>query len=121
MKHSSCLASQKLSSLKPILCLLTLLFFSTSTLLIAADHEQHGSEDSNHHEDHELNFSVADLKEFSIKLAQAGPGVIKKTLGLTGEVIVEPERLYHVVPRCTSCTWYCAPSLQTFRRYSKIR
>jgi cobalt-zinc-cadmium efflux system membrane fusion protein len=39
------------------------------------------------------------LQEFSIKLAQAQSGVINKTLNLTGEVIVAPERLYHVVPR----------------------
>ena len=39
------------------------------------------------------------MQEFSIKLDQAHSGVINKTLNLTGEVIVAPERLYHVVPR----------------------
>ncbi len=58
------------------------------------DHEQH-----NEHEEPDLKFSAAELQEFSIKLAQAKLGVISKTRELTGEVIVAPERLYHVVPR----------------------
>lgn len=49
--------------------------------------------------DHTLQLSTAELREFSIELAQAKPGVINKTLELTGEVIVAPERLYHVAPR----------------------
>jgi cobalt-zinc-cadmium efflux system membrane fusion protein len=60
-------------------------------------HEEHGGEEG--HEEPELKFSAAELQEFSIKLAQAQSGVINKTLNLTGEVIVAPERLYHVVPR----------------------
>ncbi len=67
------------------------------------DHEEHekGEEHGEHegHEEPELKFSAAELQEFSIKLDQAHPGVINETLNLTGEVIVAPERLYHVVPR----------------------
>ncbi|SMG65775.1 Cobalt-zinc-cadmium resistance protein czcB_ [methanotrophic bacterial endosymbiont of Bathymodiolus sp.] len=67
------------------------------------DHEEHekGGEhgEDGGHEEPELKFSAAELQEFSIKLEQAQPGVINKTLNLTGEVIVAPERLYHVVPR----------------------
>jgi cobalt-zinc-cadmium efflux system membrane fusion protein len=51
------------------------------------------------HEEDALKFSSSELQEFNIKLAQAHAGVINKTLDLTGEVIVAPERLYHVVPR----------------------
>ena len=61
------------------------------------EHEEHGGEEG--HEEPELKFSAAELQEFSIKLAQAQSGVINKTLNLTGEVIVAPELLYHVVPR----------------------
>jgi membrane fusion protein, heavy metal efflux system len=101
------------SSLKLIPYILTILFVcSNANLVIAADHdheahdqheagqgthEEHGGHDE--HEAVELKFSTAELQEFSIELAQAGPGVINKTLDLTGEVIVEPGRLYHVVPR----------------------
>ena len=68
------------------------------------EHKQH--EDDEHknlehegHEESELKISIDKQQEFSIKLAQAKSGVINKTLDLTGEVIVAPEFLYHVVPR----------------------
>ncbi len=63
--------------------------------------KQHKEDDHNHqgHEEPELKFSTDELKEFSITLAQAKSGVINTTLDLTGEVIVAPEHLYHVVPR----------------------
>jgi cobalt-zinc-cadmium efflux system membrane fusion protein len=63
--------------------------------------QNHDSEQEQHseHDEPELKFSAAELQEFSIKLAQAKPGVISKARELTGEVIVAPERLYHVVPR----------------------
>lgn len=67
-----------------------------------AEEHEHGNEQHGEHSDHEeeaLKFSSSELQEFNIKLAQAHAGVINKTLGLTGEVIVAPERLYHVVPR----------------------
>ena len=65
-------------------------------------HHDHGEDENDEHEDHkepELKFSAAELQEFSIKLAKAKSGIINQTLDLTGEVIVAPERLYHVVPR----------------------
>ncbi len=62
-------------------------------------HEVHAhNEEHAEHEAAELKFSPAELEEFSIKLAQAQAGEINTTLELTGEVIVAPERLYHVVP-----------------------
>jgi cobalt-zinc-cadmium efflux system membrane fusion protein len=97
--------------------LISLLFIGVQPSVLAVDHdhepeqhEQHKDDDEeghNHggheehegHEESELKFSATELQEFSIKLAQAQSGVINKTLDLTGEVIVAPERLYHVVPR----------------------
>ncbi len=61
------------------------------------DHEAH--EEHQHHDEEGLKLSPEQLAAFDIKLSTAGPGVIRKTLDLTGEVIVEPDRLYHVVPR----------------------
>ncbi len=80
-----------------------LLFMGAQPSVLAADHdnapkEQHEEHEGHGHEEPELKFSAAELEEFSIKLAQAQSGVINKTLDLTGEVIVAPERLYHVVP-----------------------
>ncbi len=90
-------------SVKRIFKILMLLFiFSFSALALSADHEheKHGEHDEHAgHEEPELKFSAAELKEFSIELTRAKSGVIKKTLDVAGEVIVEPKRLYHVVPR----------------------
>jgi len=67
----------------------------------AHEHSSHSTEAEGHqeHEESELEFTPTQLKEFSIELTQAKSGVINNTLALTGEVVVEPERLYHVVPR----------------------
>lgn len=97
-----------------------IIFFSVQSTVLAEDHRhdhtheyhehrevseikendhshQHESHDG--HEEPELVFSSIDLKEFSIKTTQATSGAISKTLALTGEVIVAPERLFHIVPR----------------------
>jgi len=97
-------------------CIVLILYFSLQANVVAEDnhdhsymsemieHEKH-QEENHKHEEHsedekpELIFSKAALEEFSIKLAQAKSGTIDKTLDLTGEVIVAPERLYHVIPR----------------------
>jgi len=85
--------------MKQIFGLFILLFIcSFSGWTIADEHEDHDHKHGDH-EKPELSLSTAELKEFSIKLAQATSGVIKKTLDFTGEVVVEPRRLYHVVPR----------------------
>jgi len=89
---------------KLLSCLCVLVInFSVQPFVLADTHERHdhlpGESEHHDHEEAELRFSKAELQEFGIKLAQAKPGVINKTLDLTGEVIVAPERLYHVVPR----------------------
>ncbi len=81
-----------------------LLCLSLSKLTLAADHEHEHENHADHadqadHEDSELKLSANELKEFSIEITRAKSGTIKKTQDLAGEVIVEPSRLYHVVPR----------------------
>ena len=56
-------------------------------------HSEHEHEDD---DDSKLKFSADELKEFSIELARAKSGSISKTLGLSGEVIVAPDKLFHV-------------------------
>ena len=86
-----------------------LLALSTSSSVVADDHfHEHSHENIAHddkdkhtqHEEHtdELTFSTEALKEFSIQLSHAKSGEISKTINLTGEVIIAPERLHHVVP-----------------------
>ncbi len=76
----------------PLLPAVLWLCFSFQPASFAGDHEHEG------HEETALEFSAEELQEFDIKLAQAKSGKISKSLELTGEVIVAPERLYHVVP-----------------------
>ncbi len=121
MKQTKCMTDRDRNRLKLAPCLFVfLLMMSVQSTVIAADHDhetaqhkdsdekghKHGDQDdSDEHEGHdeheeaELKFSAAELQEFNIKLAKAESGVINKTLSLTGEVIVAPERLFHVVPR----------------------
>ncbi len=61
--------------------------------------EQGHDEHEGHEEEPGLKFSSSELQEFGIKIQPAKSGVISKTLNLFGEVIVAPERLFHVVPR----------------------
>ena len=118
MKQTNCITVRNRTRLKSASYLFILLLIAgVQPSVLAADHnhaseqheqhkdkdeEGHNQEKHDEHEGHEepeLEFSAAELQEFSIKLDQAKPGVINKTLNLTGEVIVAPERLYHVVPR----------------------
>lgn len=63
--------------------------------------KEHGAEEghSEHQRNKELKFSSDELNEFSIELAQANSGSISETLSLSGEVIVAPDRLFHVHPQ----------------------
>ncbi len=112
MNKTNAVTNRRRTHLKSVSFLL-LLIASFQPLVLAVDHdhelEQHGQHKDKDEEDHEghedeheepeLRFSNEELQEFSIQLAQAQSGVINKTLDLTGEVIVAPERLYHLAPR----------------------
>ncbi len=39
------------------------------------------------------------MKEFGIEVKEAGPGVIKNHIDLTGEIKAEPSKISHIVPR----------------------
>lgn len=60
-------------------------------------HHEHGEHEG--HAEEALSLSVVQLQEFGIKMAQAKPGIIFTSLDLTGEIIIAPEYLYHVVPQ----------------------
>lgn len=80
------------------------------------DHESHGDleghddhESHNEHEGHDehdeqrennlIQLSQAELEEFDIKLNTAGPGKIQIQVNLPGEIITNPDKLVHIVPR----------------------
>ena len=113
MKYTLFYTCRGQAGLRLFACLLSIMIISFHNPALAEEYEQellHGetadehpkTAEMDHDEDHEqaeLEFSDAELKEFSIELAHAGPGLIYKTLDLAGEVIVQPDRLYHIVPR----------------------
>lgn len=47
----------------------------------------------------EIVLSEETMKEFGIEVKEAGPGIIKTHIDLTGEIRVEPSRLSHIIPR----------------------
>ena len=52
-----------------------------------------------HGEDRSVHISKAELDEFGIGLTRVQAGVIGPTLDLAGEIVVNPDRFAHVVPR----------------------
>lgn len=69
------------------------------------DHDGHShAEDAEHadgHAEHQeiVRLSEAELLEFAIEIDTAGSGVVRQQLNLTGEIVIDPDRLAHIVPR----------------------
>lgn len=61
------------------------------------EHDEHGDHDE--HEKDAIRLSNAEMKEFGIELDKAGPGKLHTYINLPGEIIVDPDRLAHIVPR----------------------
>ncbi len=60
--------------------------------------ESHDEAESGEHRE-VVQLSDAEMKEFDIRLATAGPGKFEIHKDLTGEIVPDPERLAHIVPR----------------------
>lgn len=60
-------------------------------------HEEEGHDE--HGEEEVVRLSAADLKEFGIEVATAGPGRLDEYAELPGEIVLNADRLAHVVPR----------------------
>ncbi|HCY75091.1 MAG TPA: efflux transporter periplasmic adaptor subunit [Ignavibacteriales bacterium] len=67
------------------------------------DQNNDAVETEEHHEteEHSEAIKISDevMKEFGIEVKEAGPGVIKSHIDLTGEIIAEPSRISHIIPR----------------------
>jgi cobalt-zinc-cadmium efflux system membrane fusion protein len=61
-------------------------------------HKAHGEHDE-HGEKGVVRLGDAELKEFGIEIGTAGPGNLKVHVSLPGEVVVNADRLAHIVPR----------------------
>ena len=80
---------------------------SVSALAACSQAVGNGPEGENAHEDHAghqgqggaVQLTTAQLEEFGIDLATAQPGTLQLVRTLPGEVVFNPDRLAHVVPR----------------------
>ena len=63
-------------------------------------HDEEGHGEEGHEEgDHDVvTFSEKELSEFGVELAKAGPAELTVTENLPGEVMLDPDRVAHVVP-----------------------
>ncbi len=68
----------------------------------AAEEDHGGGESHDEHgegESRAVRLSPEVMREFGIEVATAGPGVLRETLTLPGEVQANQDRLAHIVPR----------------------
>lgn len=61
-----------------------------------AEKDAHSDEE---HAEELVTFSDEQLEEFGIELATAGPGLLQQHVDLTGEIVIDPDRLAHIYPR----------------------
>lgn len=89
-----------------ILIVLLLLFIQVSCKKPAtevAGTEGHGHEEHGEHEEHaeeqRVQISPQEMQEFDVEVAEANPGKLVVDLNLTGEVVYDPGKVTHIVPR----------------------
>ncbi len=61
------------------------------------DHDEDGHEE--HQGEDVVRLHAEAIREFGIEIGEAGPGDLAKYTRLPGEVVIDPDRLVHVVPR----------------------
>jgi len=99
------------SGILPILICLCLMLWPI-TVAAQEDHEaeeshsteihQPGEEAASDGHDHEegwVRLTPEEIKEFGIEIGTAGPGILHSEIAVPGEVVVNGERLAHIVPR----------------------
>jgi len=89
--------------------LFSLLFFLVISIVFIdcaggnkEDSHQAEKMDSDHKPNHEeeiVRITAEELQEFGIEIAIAGPGKLERHVDLTGEIVIDPDRLAHIVPR----------------------
>lgn len=80
-------------------------FGTTDKQTVQATKEQHREEkhkegkDEHDHDEKVIMLHDEDIKEFGIEVKEAGPGTLTVPLELPGEIVANPDRLAHIVPR----------------------
>ncbi|AQT69125.1 Cation efflux system protein CzcB [Anaerohalosphaera lusitana] len=68
-----------------------------------ADHDDHAEESEDSHADHDeaqvVELTDEQIEEIGLVTDVAGPGTIRKTIALPGEIRVNQDRMAHIVPR----------------------
>ncbi|MFV1975090.1 MAG: efflux RND transporter periplasmic adaptor subunit [Candidatus Scalindua sp.] len=100
-----------------ILIVLFLLFFQVSckkpTVAVAGteEHDEHGAHEEHgehaheehgegeHADEHSVQITPQEMKDFDVEVAEALPGKLLIDLHLPGEVVYDPSRVVHIVPR----------------------
>ncbi|MGR3177297.1 MAG: efflux RND transporter periplasmic adaptor subunit, partial [Candidatus Anammoxibacter sp.] len=76
---------------------------SSLSSFVWAENHQHSDKEHDDHNEHEgknvIRISKEEIEEFDIEVASAGPGKLKRQVELPGEIVVDPERLAHMIPR----------------------
>lgn len=63
------------------------------------EHNETEGADENEEHSEEIVLTGETMKEFGIEVKEAGHGVIKNHIDLTGEIKAEPSKISHIVPR----------------------
>ncbi len=63
------------------------------------DHKEHADEEAEEAEGPVVRLTREQAREFGIKVAKAGPGVIERRVKLPGEILINSDRAAHIVPR----------------------
>ena len=63
------------------------------------DHDEHAGEEQGHAHADIVRLTPAEMEELGIRTAIAAPGKLSRLLELNGEIVINPERLAHIVPR----------------------
>lgn len=77
---------------------------ATASFEISREEEDSKNHDSEKGHDHKENFVLItpeEMAEFNIKVETAGSGKLETYINLSGEIVVNADRLAHIVPRVT--------------------
>jgi len=67
--------------------------------IVLADAEEHNNQNEHLEDIPQVSISLEELEEFDIGIEKAGPGTINIHRDLTGEIVIDPDRLAHIGPR----------------------
>lgn len=76
-----------------------ILFYSCDAIEQEKHRTGHVDHDESAHGEEVVRLTDEELAEFGIKVSVAGPGKLERHINLTGEIVIDPERLAHLHPR----------------------